>query len=348
MSENELKCYDAHMEKREERYVRISVRSIMQAALFVVLLATIFYLRELVFVFLTSIVIASFVESAVRRFHKHGIGRTVAVIAVYFLVLSICSVFLYLFVPVFLSQVSQLGSVVNTYLPSTGMLGGTDGATVSNIFTHLQTIAAGATGGVLQTALSLFGGIFNVIVLIVLSFYLSITEKGIETFLRIVTPARDTEYIVDLWNRTERKIGLWFQGQLLLGLLVGILIYLGLLIFNVQYSILLAAAAALLELIPFGIILAAIPAIAAGYLSHGGTGAVQVACLYLIVHEFEINLIAPLIVQKVVGISSLIVILSLLVGLKLAGFWGVMLSIPAAVLLMEFLGDVKKKRGLLK
>jgi predicted PurR-regulated permease PerM len=130
-------------------------------------------------------------------------------------------------------------------------------------------------------------------------------------------------------------------------LLVGILIYLGLLIFNVQYSLLLAAAAALLELIPFGIILAAIPAIAAGYLSHGGTGALEVTGLYLIVHEFEINLIAPLIVQKVVGISSLIVVLALLVGLKLAGFWGIMLAIPFAVLLMELLSDVKKKKQLL-
>lgn len=335
------------MDTREEKYVRISVRSIMHVALFVIVLAAIYYLREIAFVFLTSIVIASFVESAVRKFHKHGIKRTFAVIIIYFLVLTVFGTFLYLFVPVFLSQISQLSGLISAYLPASSTLGGTDGAAFSNIFTNLQSIASGATGGALQMAVTLFGGLFNVIVLVVLSFYLSINEKGIETFLRIVTPMRDTEYIVDLWNRTERKIGLWFQGQLLLAILIGILIYLGLLIFNIKYSLLLAASAALLELIPFGIILAAIPAIAAGYLSHGGTGAIQVAGLYLIVHEFEINLISPLIVQKVVGISSLIVILSLLIGLKLAGFWGIMLAIPAAVLLMEFLGDIKKKRGLL-
>ena len=197
-----------------------------------------------------------------------------------------------------------------------------------------------------QTAVVVVGGLFNLIVLVVLSFYLSINEKGIETFLRIVSPARDAEYVVDLWYRTERKIGLWFQGQLLLAVLVGVLIFLGLLIFNVPYSLLLGLLAAVMELIPFGIILAAIPAIAAGYLGHGATGAFEVTGLYLIVHQFELNLISPLIVQKVVGVSSLMVILSLLVGLKLAGFWGLILAIPATVLLMEFLADVKKKKGL--
>lgn len=334
------------METRGDRYIHISLRSISRIILFVAFLAILFYLRELVFVFLTSIVIASFVESAVRRFHKHGVGRTIAVIIIYFSVLAIIGTFLYLFVPVFFSQISQLSGVINQYLPNTSSLPSAYGVSLGSVFANLQGIATG-TSGALQTAITLFGGLFNLIVLIVLSFYLSINEKGIETFLRIVSPAEDAEYVVDIWKRTERKIGLWFQGQLLLGLLVGILIYLGLLIFNVQYSLLLAAAAALLELIPFGIILAAIPAIAAGYLSHGGTGAVEVAGLYLIVHEFEINLIAPLIVQKVVGISSLIVILSLLVGLNLAGFWGIMLAIPVAVLLMEIMSDVKKKRGLL-
>ncbi len=335
------------MQTKEERYVKISIDSIIHAVLIGVLLWALFYMRELLAIFLTSIVIASFVESAVRRFHKHGVGRTVAVIIIYFLVLLAGGTFLYFFVPLFFDQINQLTGIIGTYVPP-ATIGETNGISFSNVFSNLQHIAASANAGIVQFMLTIFGGLFNFIVLIVLSFYLSITEKGIENFLRIVSPSRNVEYVVDLWNRTERKIGLWFQGQLLLGLLVGILIYLGLLIFDIKYSLLLAAAAAILELIPFGIILAAVPAIAAGYLSAGGTGAIQVAGLYLIVHEFEINLIAPLIVQKVVGISSLIVILSLLVGLTLAGFWGVILSVPAAVLLMEFLGDVKKKRGLLQ
>lgn len=334
------------METREERYIHLSQRSIVYGVLFIVLLGFLYYIRELVYVFLTSIVIASFVESAVHRFKRHGVGRTFAVIIIYFLVFAFAGTLLYFFVPVFLSQMSQFSSFIDMYLPHSAALTDSSGIPFSEIVSNFQTVASGASSGVLQTAILVFGGLFNLIVLIVLSFYLSINEKGIETFLRIVTPARDSEYAVDLWNRTQRKIGLWFQGQMLLGLLVGVLIYLGLLLFGVKYSLLLAVVAAVLELIPFGIVLAALPAVAAGFASHGGTGAFEVAGWYLIVHQFELNLISPLIVQKVVGISSLIVVLSLLVGLKVAGFWGLLLAIPAAVLLMEFLGDIKKKKGI--
>ncbi len=331
--------------KEEQRYVRLSQRSIINGVLFVILLGILFYLRDLLYVFLTSIVIASFVESGVRRLSRYKVRRTISVLLIYFLILGIVGTMLYFFVPVFLAQFAQFAGFLEKYLPASDTLG-QSGISVTAIFNDLQTLSAGAAGGVLQTAITVFGGLFNLVILIVLSFYLSINDRAIETFLRIVSPSRDADYVANLWNRTERKIGLWFQGQLLLALLVGVLIYLGLLIFNVQYSLLLACVAAMLELIPFGIILAAIPAIAAGYMTHGGTGALEVAGLYLVVHEFEMNLIAPLIVQKVVGISPLIVVLSLLVGLKLAGFWGVLLAIPAAVLLMEFLTDVKRKKGL--
>jgi predicted PurR-regulated permease PerM len=337
------------MDKKEEQaIVHISVRSIFYALLVIILIWMLFYLRELVYVFLTSIVIASFVEAGVRRLGKHKVNRTLAVIIIYFLALALCGILAYLFIPVFLDQISQFSGFISKYLPDSAAAFHVSSAGVpfSDIFTNLASITSNATAGTIQAAVSVFGGVFNFVLLVVLSFYLSVNDKGIETFLRIISPARDAEYVVGLWRRTERKIGLWFQGQLLLGILIGVLTYLGLLIFDVKYSLLLAAVAAVMELVPFGIILAAVPAIASGFLSHGGTGAFEVFGLYLIVHEFDINLISPLIVQKVVGISSLMVILALLIGLKLAGFWGIMLAIPAAVCLTEFLSDVKRRKGL--
>ena len=327
-----------------EATIKISVKSVVYAVLAVALLYAVYCIRELMFVFLTSVVIASFVESGVRKLKMHGIGRTLSVVFIYFLVLTIAGVLMYLFVPIFLLQMSQFSGFISKYLPDpTAVFGQSQ---ISSLFTNFQSIANSASGGVLQVAVAIFGGVFNFVILIVLSFYLSTNERAIETFLRIVTPEKNAENVVGIWKRTQRKIGLWFQGQLLLALLVGVLIYLGLLIFHIQYSFLLAMVAAVMELIPFGIILAAVPAIASGFSSHGSTGAFEVFGLYLIVHEFEINLISPLIVQKVVGISSLVVILSILVGLNLAGFWGIILAIPVAVLLMELVEEIKKHKGL--
>ena len=325
--------------------IKISVKSVVYAVLVVAILYSLYFIRELVFVFLTSVVVASFVESGVRRFRMHGVGRTLGVVIIYFLVLTIAGVLMYLFVPIFLQQMSQFSGFITQYLPDPTAVFG-QSSQITDIFTNFQNLASSASGGVLQVAVLIFGGVFNFVILIVLSFYLSMNERAIETFLRVVTPEKNSEMVVGIWKRTQRKIGLWFQGQLLLAVLVGVLIYLGLLIFNIKYSFLLACVAAVLELIPFGIILAALPAIASGFSSHGSTGAFEVFGLYLIVHEFEINLISPLIVQKVVGISSLLVILSILVGLNLAGFWGIILAIPAAVFIMELVAVVKQTKGI--
>jgi predicted PurR-regulated permease PerM len=322
------------------------LRTVIYSILFVTFLFSVYFLRNIVYVLLTSIVIASFVDFGVQKLKRLKIGRTLAVIVLYFFTITLIGTFLYLFIPVFLEQMIQFVGVINEYLPAQPAVLSSQEVVSSEFISNLQALTTSAGGGgVVSTAVSLFGGLLNVAILIVISFYLSMNERGIESFIRLVTPQPQEEYIVSLWKRTNHKIGLWFQGQLLLGLLVGVLTYLGLLILNVQYSLLLAIAAALMELIPFGIILAAIPAVAAGYATREMAGAIQVAALYTIIQQFENNLIQPLIVQKVVGVSPLVVILALLVGVQVAGVWGVILAIPVAVLLMEIIKDIEKRKA---
>ena len=55
-----------------------------------------------------------------------------------------------------------------------------------------------------------------------------------------------------------------------------------------------------------------------------------------------------MIIKKVIGISPLVVILSIIIGVEFAGFLGVILAIPVAVCLQEFLDDLEKKKILSK
>ena len=70
-----------------------------------------------------------------------------------------------------------------------------------------------------------FGGIFSLFVVIVLSFYFALQDTGVEDFLRLVTPRDREEYVIDLWHRSQVKIGQWMQGQLLLSLIAAIIIF---------------------------------------------------------------------------------------------------------------------------
>ena len=69
-----------------------------------------------------------------------------------------------------------------------------------------------------------------------------------------------------------------------------------------------------------------------------------VAGLFIVVNQFEANLIYPLIVKKIVGIPPLLVIVALIAGYTLAGFLGVLLSVPLAAVLLEFISDWDKRK----
>jgi predicted PurR-regulated permease PerM len=178
---------------------------------------------------------------------------------------------------------------------------------------------------------------------LVLSFYFAVQERGIDDFLRIITPTRRHTYILDLWKRAQHKIGRWLQGQLLLSLIVGVMLFIGLVLMDVRYALLLALVAAVLELIPvFGSILAAVPAVAIAFIDVGTMKALWVIVLYIVVNQIEGNVIYPWVVQKVVGVPPLVVILAIIAGFQLAGFLGVLIAVPIAAAVQEWVGDVQR------
>lgn len=344
--------------------INIGTSTLIRILLLVALSFVFLKLINVVLIVLTSIVIASFVESAVNKIKKYIKNRILSVFLIYILTFTFLIGVSSVFIPVFLDEMSSLVSSLSQYIPDSSFLNSFQPDTISgakdvvttissngsigDLITSTENLAKSLSGGLFDILGQAFGSIFNLALIIIISFYLSIKEKGIENFLRVIIPDSSEEYIVDLWRRTEHKIGLWMQGQMLIGVIMGMLTYLGLTILGVKYSLVLAIITAIFELIPFGIYLAIIPAVLFSYLDGGATLALLSLGLYFILHQFENYLIYPLIIKKVIGISPLVVILSILIGWELFSFWGVVLAIPFAVCLFEFLDDLEKKKILAK
>ena len=66
--------------------------------------------------------------------------------------------------------------------------------------------------------------------------------------------------------------------------------------------------------------------------------------LYIIIHQFENQLIYPLVVKKVVGVSPIASIVALVAGWQLAGFLGLVLSVPIVTALIEFFNDLEQDK----
>lgn len=337
---------------QEHKVIAISSGTIVRTILFILLFVSLYYLRDIVLSILTAIVIASAVEPAARWFEKRKVPRALGVIIVYLLAFLIIALSFYLFVPAFLDNLAYIIAHLPEYAQALevwslpGAFGEFSGAiTVENIVNQIVGSLGIVAGGVFGVASNIFGGVLSFLIIVVLSFYLAVQRDGISHFLRIVTPLKYESYVIDLWTRSQRKIGRWLQGQLILSVIVGIFVYLGLMILGVKNAFVLALLAAMFELIPlFGPILAAVPAIAVALIDGGISLGVMVLLLYVIIQQFENHLLHPLVVKKVVGVPALVVIIALLIGGTFAGFLGIILAVPIAAALMEYASDVERRK----
>jgi predicted PurR-regulated permease PerM len=337
----------------------ISTGTIIRFFVVLIAIALLYYMFDVMLVIVAAIVIASAMEPAIRKLKKYKIPRIASVLVLYVIMAGILSGILLFFMPVvvndaveFLNNVPKTISLESVWSPvrdlgvnisSTSIAG--HSISISDFIKGLQSLIVGTGAGALQTVTFIFGGVLGLILIIVLSFYLAVQEGGVENFLKLITPVKKHDYITDLWQRSQRKIGLWLQGQILLGVIVGVLVYLVLTIVGIKHALLLAILAGALEIIPvFGPIISAVPAVLIAFTDSGLTQGFILIGLYLIIHQFENHLFYPLVVKKIVGISPIVVILALVIGAKLAGILGALLAVPLAAAFMEYISDVEKGR----
>lgn len=331
----------------------ITTGTILRAILLVVGFIALYVLRDIVLIVLAAVVIASAIEPSAKWLMRYRVPRALAVILIYLLIGAVFATVIFVFLPPVLNEVSRLSdelprliAELDVSFPDSAVTQNFfGGVSLDSLIQNLRTALSGVTTGILGTISVVFGGVLSFILISVISFYLAVQERGIENFLRIITPLRYEKEVVSLWRRSQEKIGLWLKGQLVLGLLIGVLVYLGLTILGIRYALILALLAALFEIIPiFGPLLAAVPAVILGFLEGLAPG-FMVLGLYVIIQQFENHLIYPLVVTKIVGVPPLLVILALFIGAKLAGFLGILLSIPAAAVFVEIFHDIERGKA---
>src|SRR3989344_7762195 len=250
-------------EKGTVTSVSVSTGTMIRVVLVALGVFLLYFLRDLALIVLTSIVIASFVESSVPYFHRIGINRVFGIVILYATSLLFLSGMFYLFAPLLITEIYNFSNFVSVYIPGVSFLNyfqneAFSGAkdivsslsgdfSITTLFSVSKAFILNLSGGFFKTLSVAFGGIFNFILIVLISFYLSIQERGIENFLRIIVPIQYEEYTIDLWERSRRKIALWMKGQVVLGAVVAVLTYLVLSLLGIEYALLLSIIAGVME-----------------------------------------------------------------------------------------------------
>jgi predicted PurR-regulated permease PerM len=190
-----------------------------------------------------------------------------------------------------------------------------------------------AVGTVVNAVWSLVGGIFGIVTILILTFYLLVDGDDIvKTFVRLF-PRGERLRVEDACRRVTNKVSAWLGGQMLLAAIIGTTAAIGLWLLGVPYFYVLALIAAIGEMIPVvGPVLSAIPALLVA-LTVSPTLTLGVALFFFGQQQFENHLLVPKVMERQVGVSAVIVIISLLIGGSLLGVVGALLAVPTAAIL---------------
>ncbi len=171
---------------------------------------------------------------------------------------------------------------------------------------------------------SLMGNLF-LIVFVLIFVLLEINSFSIKMNAIIDTSDGTIGYLSKIGNSIRQYLGL----MTIISLLTGILVWLALVIIGVKYAILWAFLAFLLNFIPnIGSIVAGVPAVLFAAVQLGFGGAMWTMGSYLAINMIVGNVIQPQIMGKGLGLSTLIVFLSLIFWGFIFGTVGMFLSVP--------------------
>src|SRR3989344_8671815 len=186
--------------------ISITTGTMIRAVLVFLSVVMIWILRDMVLIILTSIVIASFIESAVPHLARIGLGRVFGVVMIYSIALLVFAAMFYLFAPLLITEIYNFSNAISSYVPGVSIfnyfqnealsgakdivVGLSDNFSFKTLTAVSKAFVENLSGGLFQTLTVAFGSLFNVVSIILISFYLSLQEKGIENFLRLIFPIK--------------------------------------------------------------------------------------------------------------------------------------------------------------
>jgi predicted PurR-regulated permease PerM len=231
--------------------------------------------------------------------------------------------------PTYVSDIERQASALEAWLAAQG------------VQIPLQAMAAQVSGalaasfhdllhGLVGAASSIGGIVMNGVMVLVISIYFLTSAAAMRRNTLYAVPKRFRAVHEFVRSSAARVMGGYLRGQLIMAAVIGTLAGLGTGLLGLPYFVVLGVLAGMFELIPmFGPILSAVPAVIVALFMPWPT-VVWVILLFVIIQQFECNVLGPKVSGHAVGLHPLGSMFALLVGFEVAGILGGLFAVPVA------------------
>jgi predicted PurR-regulated permease PerM len=331
-------------------FTRRMLKTVAAVAGTAILLAVLWAAREALLLIYVSALIAMGFSPIVRMLERpRRIPRLLAILVIYAAIVGGIVLIGLLIIPPLVAQAASLWAQLPTHFNTFQSF-----LIKHRLMVHRVTLeeavqnAPSGTGGnavgtVLVAISSLIGGVFGLITILILSFYLLIEAQPMFDSLMQFVPAGRRADVAPAARQAVIKVSAWLRAQFVLAGVMGVFVAVGLYLLGVPYFYVIALVAAIGETIPIvGPIIGGIAAIGVA-ITVSPQLAVMVGAYFLVLHQLEANVLVPKIMERRVGVSPVVVMVALLIGGSLWGLVGAILAIPTAaiisVIVSEFATD---------
>jgi predicted PurR-regulated permease PerM len=322
-------------------------------AVTVVLLWTSYLVRGPLLLIYVSGLFATGLTPLVKKIERQrffGIGkkrlpRPAAILVIYATVIGVLAAVAAAVVPPMVGQMEEFWKNLPSYLDQAQAKLATWGVIASDASFKelLQQAPSGSTGAVavlLATLWGFVGGIFGVVSILLLTFYLLVEAQDVFALFVRMFPHESRKRVSLVSGLAAEKISAWLGGQMLLGAIIGGMSAVGFFFMGVPYFFVLAVIAGIGEMIPMvGPLLSAVPAVAVALTVSPGL-ALAVAGYCLALQLIENNFLVPKVMGETVGLSAVTVIIALALGSELLGFVGALLAVPTAAIVQVLVEEL--------
>ena len=309
-----------------------------------IMLAVLWEAREALMLVYISALIAMGFSPLVRhlerpRKHQRRVPRWFAILLIYLAILSIVMLVGLAVIPPLVAQAEALWTRMpaefnkfQSFLIDHRLM--TRRVTLQEAVQNAPTGAGGnAVGTVLVAISSLIGGVFGLITILILSFYLLVEADAMFEYIVRFVPAARRGDLATAAREAVLKVSAWLRAQFVLAGVMGVFAAVGLWLMDVPYFYVIALVAAIGETIPIvGPVIGGVTAVAVA-ITVSPKLALTVGAYFLVLHQLEANVLVPKIMERRVGVSPVAVMVALLVGGALFGLVGAILAIPTTAIL---------------
>jgi predicted PurR-regulated permease PerM len=318
---------------KNEKNISISPSTVIFTTFFLLFLYFIYQISSILVLFFFGFITMVALHPFVRKLQiKLKLPRVLAIVTTYILVFLGISTMLGLLVPPLAKELYQFVRVFN--LPWLQEEIVNFSFNLNELSSLMEQLGSSVTT-IYSVIVSTFSSIFTFTTVLVISLFLMVDRQRLH--LRISWFTKNKQHLKtakEFIDSLEYQLGGWVRGQLILMLVIGIITYVGLSLLSVPYAAPLALLAASLEILPnLGPTISAVPSIIIAMISGGPVMGLVVLIFYILVQQLENNLLVPKVMKDNVDVSPLISIMSILIGLEIAGVIGALLAIPVYIVI---------------